>query len=71
MLHISDLAVDYIWQKFSDSYFDERTMMMNKDFIKLYLMKNHRPLNPDSEGYKKHISKIKEMEKKLNNEINK
>jgi hypothetical protein len=70
MLHISELAVDYIWQKFSNCYFDEKTMMMNKDFVKLYLMKNHRPLNPDSEGYKKHLLKIKEMEEKLNNEIN-
>ena len=50
LLHISNLAVDYIWEKFSGAVFSNIEKSKNEDYHKLFLMKNHRPLNQDSEG---------------------
>ncbi|MDO5760542.1 MAG: GSCFA domain-containing protein, partial [Bacteroidota bacterium] len=59
MLHINSTAVDYIWQQFSNTYFTPNTMELNKQFFRLWTMKNHRPLNPDTLQYKMHLEKIK------------
>ncbi len=69
LLHVGDVAVDYIWQKFSEVYFSPKTMEINDKFVKLYQMKNHRPFNPQSEGFKKHLQKIKSLEEELNTYI--
>lgn len=66
LLHVGDVAVDYIWQKFSEVYFSPKTMEINDKFVKLYQMKNHRPFNPQSEGFMKHLTKIKSLEEELN-----
>ncbi len=66
LLHVSNLTVDYIWEKFSDSVFAKEEIAKNKEYKKLFLMKSHRPLEPQSEGYKQHLKKIAELEAKLN-----
>lgn len=68
MVHLSETAVDYIWQKFSQCYFAEGTMAKAEKYIKLDKMRSHRPFNPDSEGYKQHLEKIKELERELEKE---
>ena len=52
MLHPSDVAVDYIWKRFSDTYFDEITIRMKKEFEQFMNDLSHRPLHPDSVEYK-------------------
>ena len=68
MLHPSDVAVDYIWQRFSETYFDEVTTRMKKEFEQLLGDLSHRPLFPDSDEYLKfqqHVQKKKsDFEKK-------
>jgi hypothetical protein len=53
MLHPSQVAVDYIWERFSETYFDEATTLMKKEFEQLLADLSHRPLFPDSEEYEK------------------
>ncbi|MBP3253100.1 MAG: GSCFA domain-containing protein [Bacteroidales bacterium] len=65
LLHVNQLAVDCIWEKFSDTYFSEKTKYVNGEYRKLWLMKNHRPLNPSSEAYGKHKQKTAETEAKI------
>lgn len=55
MLHPSDVAVDYIWQRFSETYFDETTTRMKKEFEQLLSDLSHRPLFPDSDEYEKFL----------------
>jgi len=55
MLHPSDVAIDYIWQRFSDTYFDETTTRMKREFEQLQSDLSHRPMFPDSEEYEKFI----------------
>ena len=57
MLHPNELAVDYIWQKFSDTYFDERTKQLMQQVQKLRQAMQHRPFNPDSEAHKSFLTK--------------
>ena len=52
MFHPSDVAVDYIWQKFSTTYFEDKTMALKKEFEQLATDLLHRPMFPDSPDYK-------------------
>ena len=63
MLHPSEVAVEYIWKRFSDTYFDKSTINMNAEFEKLRTDLSHRPMFPDSNEYqsfKIHVEKQKE-----------
>ena len=48
MAHPSDVAVDYIWERFSETYFSAGTMQTKAEFEQLYADLNHRPLHTDS-----------------------
>ena len=69
MLHPSELAIDYIWEKFGDSFFDTNTKELNKRISQLNKEKNHRPLNPESVDFKKFQDQIIVKEKKLHLEF--
>jgi hypothetical protein len=53
MLHPSEVAVDYIWSRFADTYFDETTQKTKKEIEHLVADLSHRPLQPDSDEFKK------------------
>jgi hypothetical protein len=42
MLHVSDLAVDYIWESFCDCFFDETTAGLWKEVAKISKAVSHR-----------------------------
>lgn len=65
MLHPSEVAVDYIWNYFSDMYFTEETRKLNLAVEKILAALNHRPFNPDSEEYREFIAKQREAWKQL------
>ena len=52
MLHPSDVAVDYIWNRFSDTYFTRQTVEIKKRLEQLNADLSHRPIHPDSTEYK-------------------
>lgn len=66
MLHPSEVAVDYIWQRFSDTYFDEATTRMKKEFEQLLSDLNHKPLFPDSTEFQQFQENVLIKKKKLN-----
>jgi hypothetical protein len=51
MLHPSPTAIDYIWQRFSETYFDKDTLLLKKELEQLRADLNHRPLHPESAEY--------------------
>lgn len=71
MLHPSEIAVDYIWEKFSTHLFSDLTANLCKDYCKLHSMKQHKAFNPESQGYKNHLIKIAKLEKELYEKRNK
>jgi GSCFA family. len=52
MLHPSKIAIDYIWERFCDTYMDISTTETLKNIDKLCKTLNHRPLNTSTEAYK-------------------
>ena len=52
MLHPSSLAVDYIWNLFSESYFSDETRRVNDEWAQIRRALDHRPLHPETEAYR-------------------
>ena len=57
MLHPSDLAIDYIWEKFSLAFFEKKTLALIDEWMKIKQALDHKPFNPDSEQYKEFVFK--------------
>jgi GSCFA family len=53
MLHPNELAVDYIWERFRETYFSKETIRILQELNELRLAMDHRPLFPQSGSYKK------------------
>ena len=57
MLHPSDQAVEYIWQRFGDTYFSEHTLSFLEEWRPVKAALGHRPFNADSEEHKEFLRK--------------
>ena len=53
MLHPSDQAVDYIFERLADAYFSDATRSFVKEWEPIREALNHRPLHPESEEYQR------------------
>ncbi len=69
MLHPNETAVEYIWEKFQETYFSQETIRIAKDFQRLDTMLSHRPFNPESPEYKFHLQKAENLRKELYDRI--
>ena len=63
MLHPSDQAVEYIWQKFREAYFGKEAEAFMEEWRPIREALGHRPFNPQSEEYQKFLAQAKEKEK--------
>lgn len=57
MLHISPQGIDYIWEKFRDTYMEKNTRMAMDKMGQINKVLQHRPINPDSGEYQKLLHK--------------
>lgn len=68
MLHPSEVAVDYIWEKFGEVYFSAETEQVNKQVAKIVSAAQHKPFNSELEEYrqfcKKNLALINELSSK-------
>ena len=60
MIHPSEVAIEYIWQKFSTAFFNEQTLLIKKKLEQLVADMAHRPFQPDSLEYQKFRKKTAE-----------
>ena len=58
MVHPSQVAVDYIWQRFVDTYMTADTQGEMRTLHQLWLDRQHRFLHPDSEEAMKFEQRI-------------
>lgn len=58
MLHPSDLATDYIWERLSDAAFNAETQTTIKEIESISRDINHRPFNPDTEAHKRFLEQL-------------
>ena len=57
MLHPSEQAVEYIWQRFADAYLSFSAHTFLKEWQPLQAALNHKPFNPDGAEYKAFLAK--------------
>lgn len=55
MIHPSAVAIDYIWQRFVETYFTRTTRDAVAEWARLRKMINHRPSNPKGDEYRSFI----------------
>ena len=67
MLHPSNMAINYIWDQFSKTFFDNKTFEIISEIEKVTKAENHRPFNPDSTNHLKFIEQIREKKRKILN----
>lgn len=65
MLHPTDQAVEYIWQRFGETFFSKQTVKFLEEWRPIKAALAHRPFNPEAEEYKKFLEKAKEEEREL------
>lgn len=55
MIHPSEMAEDYIWEKFQQTYFSDQTRKILKEWGKIQAALSHRPFHPASESHQKFL----------------
>jgi len=72
LAHPNDLAIKYVWQKFSESFFNTETKLLNEKIGKLNIAKKHKRLHAHTEEnskLEKHIADLVSEIKKINPSI--
>ena len=65
MIHLSDVAVDYIWERVGEAFFSMKTRKIVDEVNEINKAKQHRPFNPESEKYRDFLKKMTEKEYEL------
>ncbi|MEO9967238.1 MAG: GSCFA domain-containing protein [Reichenbachiella sp.] len=55
MIHPSEMAEDYLWEKFQLAYFSNQTQIMLTEWDKIRAALSHRPFNPMSDNHQKFL----------------
>jgi len=55
-VHPNETAIDFVFEKFSNSFFDNTTMVVMKEIEKMVAAMNHKPFIKESEAHQKFIS---------------
>lgn len=58
MVHPSEVAVDYVWERFCASCLSEESVRVMDECEKIRKALEHKPLRPDSEAYKSFLEQI-------------
>jgi hypothetical protein len=66
LVHPTDQAEDYIWEKWKKTLFTEETLNLMDQIKSINLELAHRPLNPKSEAHLKFLRNLKEKLERLN-----
>ena len=58
MMHPSSSAVEYIWERFSETFFSEETRSVNEEWTQIRKGLAHRPLYPETEAYSTFLAQL-------------
>jgi len=70
MIHLNQTAIDYIWERFTEAYFDKSTFEIINEIRKIKSDINHKPFNPESEAHKKFLIATLEKINRLKEDYN-
>jgi hypothetical protein len=70
LIHPNDQAIEYIWQKFSETYFTPQTKATLRQWQSIRQALQHKPFHPQSAGHqhflKETLSKLKSIQQQIN-----
>ncbi len=69
MIHPSDLAIDYIWENFSNTFFNSNTQKLNAQIEKAKRSISHKAFNPRSAQHQKFLSRTLNELQELNKQV--
>ncbi|MCB9266349.1 MAG: GSCFA domain-containing protein [Lewinellaceae bacterium] len=55
MIHPTEVAISYIWQRFGQAFFDEDTQLLMQRIEKVIAAARHRPFHPASEPHQRFL----------------
>lgn len=58
MLHPNQVAIDYIWHKFSENYVSEKSISIMQEVSEIQKSLRHRSFNPESDQHQKFLSRL-------------
>ena len=61
MIHPSEVAIDYIYEKFAETYLTDEATRTSEEVRKIKKSLSHRPLHPDSDEYEKFKHKLSQQ----------
>ena len=65
MIHPNDTAVNYIWEKFSESWIADHAFAVMQEVDKIQKGMAHRPFDPGSEQHKEFLKKLEVLKDKV------
>jgi len=60
MLHPNQVAIDFIWQKFTENYMTPESISMMNEVSEIQKSLRHRSFNPESEQHQKFLAKLQQ-----------
>ncbi len=70
MIHPNDLAEEYIWNKFQQTYLDSETRDFIKKWMKIKEAIGHKPFNSESEAHQRFLINTLDALQKLKKHVN-
>lgn len=67
MAHPSEEAIEYVWEFFKRTYWDNATTELNKKIENILNALDHRPLHPENEAHQVFIESVKKKVEELEN----
>lgn len=65
MIHPNPVAIDYIWQRFSETYISAESHSVMKEIETIQKGLQHRPFNSNSESHQQFLSKLQDKMVKI------
>jgi hypothetical protein len=56
MQHPNEIAINYIWERFTHCFFSTETVAIKKDIEKIISAAKHRPFNPESAAFQQFVN---------------
>jgi hypothetical protein len=69
MIHPSEMAIEYIMERFSETFFTDKTKEINKKILKVANAANHRVFNPKTEQHRKFCETMQKQIAEIKNEF--
>jgi hypothetical protein len=69
MIHPSEQAISYVWEKFIETFFTDHTKKQVLHIKKLTQAANHKPFNPASKAHLQFVSKTVQQMEQLESEL--